>query len=313
MLDRFNAMQTYVRVVEGGSLSAAARQQGRSLAAVSRAISELEQRLGVRLLHRSTRRLVLTEAGLAYHDAARRILAEVEETESGIGAERTMPRGLLTVTAPLLFGRMHVAPVLIGYLAANGGVTAQLTLTDRNVNLVEEGIDVAVRIGRLPDSSLVARPLGEIAQVVCASPAYLMRHGTPATPEALASHACLRIASLNPGRDWAFRRGGRDLRVAVAGPLACNVVEPAVDAAIAGHGLVRALSYQVAAPLAAGALVRVLVAFEPEPLPVAAVYLSPRLLAARVRGFLDALAAALPSQLAMGTAPPKGRGRPGKR
>jgi len=313
MLDRFNAMQTYVRVVEGGSLSAAAREQGRSLAAVSRTISELEQRLGVRLLHRSTRRLVPTEAGLAYHDAARRILAEVEETESGIGDERTTPRGLLTITAPLLFGRMHVAPVLTDYLAANRGVTAQLTLTDRNVNLVEEGIDVAVRIGRLPDSSLVARTLGEIAQVVCASPAYLKRHGTPVTPEALASHACIRIASLAPGRDWAFRRGGRDLRVAVAGPLACNVVEPAVDAAIAGHGLVRALSYQVAAPLAAGALVRVLAEFEPDPLPLSALYLSPRLLAARVRGFLDALSAAVPPRLAADEAAPKPGRRPTKR
>ena len=239
MNDRFTAMQIYVRAIDGGSLSAAARELGRSLAAVSRTISELESRLGVRLLHRSTRRLTPTEAGIAYHDAARRILAEVEEAETGIGAERTTPRGLLTVTAPLMFGRLHVAPVLNAFLAANPGVTAQLTLTDRNVNLIEEGIDVAVRIGRLTDSSLVARSLGEIAQVVCASPGYLRQRGTPTTPEALAAHACIRVTSLSAAREWSFRRGGRDLRVAVGGQFTCNVVEPGIDAAIAGHGLVR--------------------------------------------------------------------------
>jgi DNA-binding transcriptional LysR family regulator len=298
MNDRFTAMQTYVRAVDGGSLSAAARDLGRSLAAVSRTISELEARLGVRLLHRSTRRLTATEAGLAYHAAARRILAEVEETEIGIGAAHTMPRGLLTVTAPLMFGRMHIAPVLNDYLARNAGVAAQLTLTDRNVRLVEEGVDVAVRIGWLADSSLVARPLGEIAQIVCAAPAYLKRRGTPANPDALKAHACIGVASLGAIREWTFRREGRDIRVPIAGQFTCNVVEPAIDAAIAGHGFVRVLSYQAAAALTSGTLVRVLQPFEPQPLPVSALYLSPRLLAARVRGFLDALSSAIPPQLA---------------
>ena len=298
MHDRFTAMQTFVRAVDGGSLSAAARDLGRSLASVSRAISELESRLDVRLLHRSTRRLVPTEAGLAYHDAARRILAEVEEAETGIGAQHRTPRGLLTVTAPLLFGRLHVAPVLFSYLARNDGVTAQLTLTDRNVNLIEEGIDVAVRIGRLADSSLVARPLGEIAQIVCAAPEYLKRRGTPTTLEALKTHACIRVTSLGAAREWSFRRDGRDVRVAVDGPFTCNVVGPAIDASVAGHGLVRVLSYQASAALASGALVRVLRAYEPPPSPVCALYLSPRLLAARVRGFLDALAEVIPARLA---------------
>ena len=309
MNDRFSAMQTYVRAVDGGSMSAAARDLGRSLAAVSRTISDLEARLGVRLLHRSTRRLTPTEAGLAYHDAARRILAEVEEAETGIGAERTAPRGLLTITAPLMFGRLHVAPVLGDYLADNAGVTAQLTLTDRNVNLVEEGIDVAVRIGRLVDSSLVARPLGEVAQVVCAAPGYLKKHGTPMTPEALKEHACIGVTSLGAAREWVFRRDGRDVRIAIGGQFSCNVVEPAIDAAIAGHGLVHVLSYQVAAALASRALIRVLRTYEPPPLPVSALYLSPRLLAARVRGCLDALAAAIPPALA--DAPPN-RSRSGK-
>ena len=226
MNDRYTAMQTYVRAVEGGSLSAAARELGRSLAAVSRTISELESRLGVRLLHRSTRRLTPTEAGLAYHDAARRILAEIDEAETGIGAGRTAPRGLLTITAPLMFGRLHVAPLLNAYLADNDSVTAQLTLTDRNVNLIEEGIDIAVRIGRLADSSLVARPLGDIAQIACASPRYLKRRGTPATPEALKDHACIRVTSLSASREWTFRRDGRDVRGAVGGQFTCNVVDP---------------------------------------------------------------------------------------
>lgn len=298
MNDRYTAMQTYVRAVEGGSLSAAARELGRSLAAVSRTISELESRLGVRLLHRSTRRLTPTEAGIAYHGAARRILAEIDEAETGIGAGRTAPRGLLTITAPLMFGRLHVAPLLNDYLADNDGVTAQLTLTDRNVNLVEEGIDIAVRIGRLVDSSLVARPLGAIAQIVCASPRYLGRRGTPATPEALKDHACIRVTSLSAAREWSFRRDGGYVRVAVGGQFTCNVVDPAIDAAIAGHGLVRVLSYQAATALASGALVRVLLDYEPPPLPVSALYLSPRLLAARVRGFLDTLAATIPPALA---------------
>ena len=302
-------MQTYVRAVDGGSMSAAARDLGRSLAAVSRTISDLEARLGVRLLHRSTRRLTPTEAGLAYHDAARRILAEVEEAETGIGAERTAPRGLLTITAPLMFGRLHVAPVLIDYLADNAGVTAQLTLTDRNVNLVEEGIDVAVRIGRLVDSSLVARPLGEVAQVVCAAPGYLKktRHaGDAGGFERARLHRgdeSWRRARLGLSPRWP-RRSHRDRRAVLV-----NVVEPAIDAAIAGHGLVHVLSYQVAAALASRALIRVLRAYEPPPLPVSALYLSPRLLAARVRGCLDALAAAIPPALA--DAPPN-RPRPGK-
>ncbi len=309
MLDRFATMQTYVRIVDGGSLSAAARELGRSLAAVSRTVSELETRLGVRLLHRSTRRLAPTEAGTAYYEAARRILAEVDIAETGAVADRVIPRGHLSITAPLMLGRMHVAPLVSDYLAANPDVSADLMLTDRNVNLVEEGVDVAVRIGRLADSSLVARRLGEIGQVICASPAYLHTHGAPATPDVLSTHACLRVSGLMSGRGWVLRnsgRGGRAIRVAVKGPFACNVVEPAIDAALAGRGLVRALSYQVAAHLAAGTLVRVLQRFEPPPLPVAALYRSPRLLPARVRVFLDLLAEHVPPRLAA-VAPPKRR------
>ena len=291
-------MQTLVRAVDGGSLSAAARALGKSLAAVSRTVTQLEERLGVRLLHRSTRKLTLTEAGASYYDSAKRILAEIEEAEISLGGRIAAARGTLTVTAPLLFGRLHVAPVVIEMLDAHRDVSADLMLVDRNVSLVEEGIDVAVRIGRLDDSALVARLLGEVSRVVCASPEYIRRHGAPVTPDDLRGHECLRFSGLTPGREWAFLRDGREVRVAVGGRFSCNVGEPAIDAARAGVGLVMALGYQVADDLTAGRLVQVLEAFATPPLPINAVYHSPRLMAARVRVFLDLLTLRIPQRLA---------------
>jgi DNA-binding transcriptional LysR family regulator len=298
MSDRVASMQTFVRAVDGGSLSAAARALGKSLAAVSRTVTQLEERLGVRLLHRSTRKLTLTEAGTSYYDSAKRLLAEIEEAELSLGGRIAAPRGTLTVTAPLLFGRLHVAPVITEMLEGNRDVAADLLLVDRNVSLVEEGIDVAVRIGRLDDSALVARLLGVVPRVVCASPAYLRRRGTPSLPDELRQHECLRFSGLTPSREWPFLRDGKEVRVAVGGRFSCNVGEPAIDAARAGFGMVMALGYQVADDLAAGSLVRVLQAFETSPLPVNAVYHSPRLMAARVRVFLDLLTLRIPQRLA---------------
>jgi DNA-binding transcriptional LysR family regulator len=302
MSDRVVSMQTFVRTVDSGSLSAAARALGKSLAAVSRTVTQLEERLGVRLLHRSTRRLALTESGAAFYESAKRILADIDDAELALAGGAAAPRGTLAVTAPLLFGRLHVAPVLAEFLGRHSEVAAQLMLTDRNVNLIEEGVDVAVRIGAPDDSSLVARRLGEVPRVVCASPAYLRRKGTPRVPEELRSHACLRFTGLTPGREWTFVRDGTEFRVPVAGRFACNVVEPAIEAARSGDGVIMVLGYQVAADLAAGRLVRVLQPFEPLPLPVNAMYHSPRLLAARVRLFLDLLAARVPERLAGGLA-----------
>jgi DNA-binding transcriptional LysR family regulator len=297
MSDRLIAMETFVRAADGGSLSAAARAMGKSLAAASRTVTQLEERLGVRLLHRSTRKLSLTEAGAAFYDSAKRILGEIEEAELSLGERASAPRGTLNVTAPLLFGRLHVAPVLLEMLELHRDVGAQLMLTDRNVSIVEEGVDVAVRIGRLDDSALVARKLGEVPRVVCASPAYLQSHGMPNTPEALRGHQCLRFGGLTPGREWTFFRDGKEVRVPVGARLTCNVGEPVIDAARAGAGVVMALGYQVADDLAAGRLVRVLQAFEPPRLPIHAVYHSPRLMAVRVRVFLDLLASRMPSRL----------------
>jgi len=298
MSDRVISMQTLVRVVDGGSLSAGARALGKSLAAVSRTVTQLEERLGVRLLHRSTRKLTLTEAGASYYDSAKRILAEIEEAEISLGGRTAAARGRLTVTAPLLFGRLHVAPVVVEMLETHRDVSADLMLVDRNVSLVEEGIDVAVRIGRLDDSALVARVLGEVSRVVCASPSYLRRHGTPKSPEELREHECLRFSGLTPGREWTFLRDGKEVRVAVGGRFSCNVGEPAIDVARAGVGIVMALGYQVAEDLAAGRLVQVLRTFATPPLPVNAVYHSPRLMAVRVRVFLDLLTLRIPQRLA---------------
>jgi DNA-binding transcriptional LysR family regulator len=298
MSDRVVSMQTFVRAVDGGSLSAAARVLGKSLAAVSRTVTQLEERLGVRLLHRSTRKLTLTEAGASFYDSAKRILAEIDEAELSLGGRTAAPHGTLTVTAPLLFGRLHVAPVVVEMLEMHRNVSADLMLVDRNVSLVEEGVDVAIRIGKLDDSALVARILGEVPRVVCASPAYLRRHGTPKTPDDLREHECLRFRGLTPGREWTFLRDGKEVRVAVGGRFSCNVGEPVIDAARAGVGMLMALGYQVADDLAAGRLLRVLEAFQTPPLPVNAVYHSPRLMAVRVRVFLDLLALRIPQRLA---------------
>ena len=301
MSDRVVAMQTFLRAVDGGSLSAAARALGKSLAAVSRTVSQLEERLGVQLLHRSTRKLTLTEAGTAFYESAKRILAEIDEAELSLVGSAAAPRGMLTVTAPLLFGRLHVAPVVVEMLEKHPHVSANLMLVDRNVSLVEEGIDVAVRIGRLDDSALVARTLGEVPRVVCAAPAYLRRHGTPKAPEDLRKHECLRFGGLTPGREWTFQRDGKAVRVAVGGRFDCNVGEPVIDAARAGAGVVMALGYQVADELSSGRLVRLLRKFEPPPLPISAVYRSPRLMAGQVRAFLDLLSLRIPQRLQRST------------
>jgi DNA-binding transcriptional LysR family regulator len=290
MSDRLTPMLTFVRIVEAGSLSGAARAMDRSLPAVCRSLALLEERLGARLLNRTTRRIALTEAGAQFYERCRRILAELDEAEAGVTAQGREPQGALAITAPLLFGRMHVAPAVTALLARHPKVTASLVLADHFVNLVEEGVDVAVRIGALADSALVARRFGAIPRVVCAAPAYLARRGVPAAPEALERHDCIRFTDLVPGREWPFAVGGAERRVRVSGRLATNNGDVAIAAAEAGLGLVMVLGYQVEAQLAGGALVRVLREFEPAPAPVQAVYPSGRLVPAKLRAFLDVLA-----------------------
>lgn len=289
MADRLTPLLTFARIVEAGSLSAAARSLERSLPAVCRSLAQLEQRLGQRLLERTTRRIALTEAGADFYERCRRIAADLEEAEAAVTSRRRDPQGRLRISAPVLFGRLHVAGVVSRLLEAHAKVSASLLLTDRNVNLVEDGIDVAVRIGELPDSSLVARSLGSVARIVCGAPSYLRARGTPKSPADLARHDCIRFSGLQSSNEWLFLVEGRERRVPAAGRFESNDGATALQMAEAGLGLVAPLAYQAAASLRRGALVRILKKYETRPLPVNAVYPSGRLASAALRTFLEML------------------------
>jgi DNA-binding transcriptional LysR family regulator len=283
-------MAAFVAVCEANGFAAGARRLGLSPSTVTRLIGSLESRLGVRLLQRTTRSLSLTDAGRGYLERASRILADIEEADAGVRSERAVPRGRLVVTAPRMFGRLHVAPQLSAFMARHSEVVGELRLNDRVVNLVEEGVDLAIRIGLLDDSSLVARRLGETRRVVVASPAYLERHGRPQRPEDLAAHEITLFASLDARPEWGFvARGGQELRVRLTPRFLTNSNEAAIDHVMAGGGLARVMAYQVMDSVRAGQLEVVLREHETPALPISAVYPSSRLLSAKVRAFIDLL------------------------
>ena len=287
-MDRLDELRLLVAVVEAGSLAAAGRRLGHAPPVVTRAIAGLEERLGLRLLERSTRRLAPTEAGRHLLEHARRLLADYAEAMAAMAGEGGAPRGRLRVAAPLVFGRWHVAPILADFLAAQPAVTAELLLSDRNADLLEEGLDVALRIGALADSGLVARRVGQVRRMVAASPAWVAAHGLPERPEALSGVPAVVFASRASSPDWVFHAPeGGTLAIRVAPRLTVNEAEAAVAASIDGHGPVSALSYQLAAALADGRLVRLLPGWEAPALPVSLVIPSARLVPARVRAFLD--------------------------
>ncbi|RWL15836.1 MULTISPECIES: LysR family transcriptional regulator [Mesorhizobium] len=300
-MDRLEAMSLFVAAVEAGSLSAAGRRFGIPLATVSRKVSDLERHLKTRLLNRSTRQLTLTDAGHAYLAACRRILDEVGEAERSAAGEYIAPTGELIITAPIVFGRLHVLPVVTGFLAAYPDVAIRLMLADRTTQLSEEHIDLAVRIGELPDSSLVATRIGSIRRVVCASPAYLAEHGMPETPRDLAAHNCITFEGLTAPAAWTFATGKTELAVPIRSRLRVNTAEAAVDAAVAGAGMTRVLSYQVTAAVRAGTLRAVLQAFEPQPWPVSLVHAGQGLLPVKLRAFLDFAAPRLKKRLVQAT------------
>ena len=290
-MDRLGAMQAFVAVAELQGFAPAARKLAVSASAVTRMVAALEERLGVRLLQRTTRSVTLTDAGARYLDRARRILTEIDEAEDSAHAEQARPIGRLTVSAPTLFGRMHVGPLMCEFLVAHPEVTGELLLADRMVNLVDEGIDLALRIGRLEDSSLIVRKTGETRRVLVASPAYLTRHGVPSAPRDLGAHQVIQVLPLAPTLEWTFRaapaEAGDELRVSVAPHYVTNSVDAALWHAEHGGGLTLALSYQVAESVKAGRLRLVLTEYEPPPLPIQWVYPTSRLLSAKVRAFID--------------------------
>jgi DNA-binding transcriptional LysR family regulator len=292
-VDKLAAMATFVRIVDKGSLTAAAEALDTSLPSVVRVLASLERELGVRLLNRTTRRLHLTDEGAQYLERCRAILSAVQDTEAAFSARRAEPHGRLAVTASVLFGRRYVAPIVSAFLARHPQVTAELLFVDRVVNLIEEGIDVAVRIGRLPDSSLVAVPVGSVRRVVCASPEYLRRRGTPGTPQELREHACVRHTGLAPRGEWQFRAGRRTLTVPLNPVISCNDIDSSLEACARGHGLGLFLSYQTAPYRSDRRLRYVLEEFETDPLPVHLVYPQSRLVSGKVRAFVDECVSAL--------------------
>lgn len=296
-MDRFESMSVFVTVVSAGSFSAASRQLRMPLPTVSRKVSELESHLKARLLVRSTRKLVLTEAGESYVADCKRILAEVAEADRGASGEYNAPQGELIVTAPVVFGRLHVLPIVAEFLAAYPLVDVRLVLSDRSLNLIDESLDMAVRIGTVPDSRLVATRVGQIRSVVCASPAHLDKHGVPRSPEDLLKHDCVTFAGLTGADYWTFRE---QQSIRVHSRLIVNTAEAAIDGAIAGIGFARVLSYQIAEAVKAGALTIVLKKFEPPPLPVSLLYIRETRLTAKLRAFIDFAAPRLRARISSG-------------
>jgi DNA-binding transcriptional LysR family regulator len=300
-MDRLDALRAFVVSVDRGSLSAAARLLGRSPASVTRAITSVEERLGTPLLRRTTRSLKLTEAGESYIVVARRVLADLDEAEKTAGAGNAEPTGSLTVTAPVAFGSIHVRPIVDDYLAAHTEVRARLLLLDRVVQIVDEGVDVAVRIAHLPDSALIATLVGAVRRLVVANPDYVARHGRPKTPRDLAAHRCIASTAITPNDSWTFvarEKDGRAKQVRINPILSVNVTDAAIRSTVGGAGITCALSYQVAEHLASGALVRLLAGFEPPPLPVHLVYPATSARTAKVRAFVEMATPRLRSLLA---------------
>ena len=285
-MDKLRAMQVFVAIAEHGSLTAAARALDSSLPATVRALAALEAHLSARLFQRSTRRIALTEEGKRFLESSRQVLDAVQLAEQAISSDAREPGGLLTVTAPVQFGQMYVAPAVNRFVREHAKVQVRLLLFDRVVNLLEEGIDAGVRIGKLEDSSLVAQPVGAVRRVVVASPAYLREAGVPKHPRDLLKANCVRFIG-GSGPWWTFHEGRRQFSVTVTGNLEFNHVAPAAAACIEGMGFGMFISYQVAPYLKEKKLKRVLEDYEPPPRPISIVYPHARLLPARTRVFVD--------------------------
>lgn len=286
-MDRFEAMSVLLAAVDSGSLSKASRRLGLPLATVSRRVAELEAHLRASLLVRSAKGLELTPSGRSYVEAAKAILEQLSEAERAAAGEYSEPRGDLAVTAPVMFGRLHALPVVTRFLATYPEVAASLVLTDRVAHFLDDQVDVALRIGQLPDSSLVATRLGEVRHLVCASPAYLAARGVPAEPADLARHDTVSFGGVSAPGSWTFRVDGEERQVSFRSRFSVNTVDAAIDAGLAGAGLTRAVSYQVIEHVRAGRLQVVLEDFEPAPRPVHLVYAQQARMPLKLRAFVD--------------------------
>ncbi|GAB3256185.1 LysR family transcriptional regulator [Chitinimonas naiadis] len=289
-MDRLHLMAVFVAVGEEESFSAGARRMGMSPPAVTRAISALEDKLGVKLLLRTTRYVRVTEAGQRYLDDARRILEEVDVADEAAAGINAAPRGHLTVTAPVLFGKMFVMPGILEYLNRNPDADVSALFLDRVVNLLEEGVDVAVRIGPLPDSSMRAIRVGQVRRILCASPGYLDRHGEPRTPEELIGRTIIAASSVSPTVEWKFGPEQSPCVIKLKPRLTVTSNDAAIDAASSGMGVTRLMSYQIGPQLEAGRLKIVLSEYENAPLPIHIVHRESKYGSAKVRSFIDLMA-----------------------
>ncbi|UGY28081.1 LysR family transcriptional regulator [Bradyrhizobium septentrionale] len=286
-MDRIDAMQAFVAVADLEGFAPAARKLGLSPSAITRLIAALEERLGARLLQRTTRQVTLTDAGSRYLERARRILADVEEAEDAVESERTRPEGRLVISAPFGFGRLHVSPVVSVYLKRYPDVGVDLRLSDRRINLVEDGVDLAVRLGHLPDSTLVARHVGQMRRIVVASAGYLKLRGEPKRPADLTAHDTIQFGAMTATPDWRFMENGQEIRITPTPRFTSNSSDAAIQYAEQDGGLTRVMAYQAAESLKARRLRIVLAEFEQPAVPIHVVYPTTRLLSAKVRTFID--------------------------
>lgn len=287
IMNRFHLMNVFVAVAEAESFAGGARHLKMSPPAVTRAVIALEERLGVRLLIRTTRVVRVTEAGARYLEDARRIMIEMEEADAAAAGINATPRGQLAVTAPVLFGKLCVMPIITEYQSAFEQTTVSALFVDRVVNLVDEGMDVGIRIGQLPDSSLRAIRVGRVRRVVVGAPAYLEKHGIPRTPDDLAQHRLVASSGLSPTNDWIFQSAGEKQTLRIQPRIVVNTNDGALEAARQGYGLTRLLSYQVAPQLASGELKTVLGDYEGADLPVHVIHSEGRHKSAKIRSFVD--------------------------
>jgi DNA-binding transcriptional LysR family regulator len=314
-MDRFEAMGILLAAIDSGSLSAASRKLRIPLATVSRRVSDLEAHLNVQLLVRGTRKLTLTEAGRGYVASCRRVLDEVAEIERTTSGEYHAPQGELVISVPPVLGRIHVVPVIVEFLGAFPQIRMRVHLTDRLVNLLDERVDLVLRLGEQPNSSLITTRVGLHQQVLCASPAYLKKHGTPRKPEDLLSHDCVTYDGYAVGSDWEFHSRGRTLTIEVPSRLVVSSVEAAVVAAVNGAGIARVMSYQIEEPMQSGRLVKLLEAFEPPPAPVNLMYAAQGQMPLKLRAFIDFAVPKLRERLGLtsvagaGTTPPHRRSK----